>query len=189
MSANTAHNSTSPLTVSSLSAHNHHQDAGVFSGGGLLRTPVTAAAAPAAVATGSGGGGSSHHSHHHTHHIHNAFREAAQGHTHHSPVTLSGAPVLPLLQSKPAAAADDAVGEIESKLSSQLGIKDAEKCAAVAKCLVQQGCSSWGEMLDLGGLFETGDEKADIEGLRKFLQEAGVPLFIAAKLAAYIKKS
>eukprot|EP01034_Spumella_vulgaris_P025628 gene25628-32104_t len=77
---------------------------------------------------------------------------------------------------------------LESHLFQDVGIKDSEKCHSVAVSLVAQGCTSWEDFLDLGSLFTTGNAKDDLDGLRRFLQDAEIPLFIAAKLAAFIKK-
>lgn len=79
--------------------------------------------------------------------------------------------------------------EFESRLQRDAGIRDADQCRAVAQSLVRQGCGTWEDFLDLGGLFAGGSSaREDSENLRRFLAEAGIPLFIAAKLAAYIKR-
>ena len=57
-----------------------------------------------------------------------------------------------------------------------------------AGCLVAMGCTSYVDFIAIGGLFTSAaDGRVDVEKLRVFLHQGGIPLFIAAKLAVFVQ--
>jgi len=72
-------------------------------------------------------------------------------------------------------------------LISDIGVVDIKLAHDAAQCLMRQGCSSYPDLVSLGALFTTPDGSIKSAALRTMLHEAGVPLFVAAKLAAHIE--
>ncbi len=55
-----------------------------------------------------------------------------------------------------------------------------------ASCLLAMGCTSCEDFVSMGTLFALNRGHVDGDKLRGFLNEGGIPLFIAAKLAAFV---
>ena len=78
-------------------------------------------------------------------------------------------------------------------LISDIGVMDIKLAHDAAQCLMRQGCSSYPDLISLGALFCTHSDDDDGSSvhstiaLRSMLYEAGIPLFVAAKLAAHIE--
>lgn len=81
--------------------------------------------------------------------------------------------------------------ELQSQLAQvmlhEVGVKDAFSAQEAAGCLVAMGCSSYIDFVSIGTVFAMADGRIEVEKLRVFLHEGGIPLFIAAKLAVFIQ--
>ena len=73
-------------------------------------------------------------------------------------------------------------------LINDIGVRDIKLAHDAAQCLMRQGCSSYPDLISLGALF-TADSDGSFHSvaLRTMLHEGGIPLFVAAKLAAHIE--
>jgi hypothetical protein len=73
-------------------------------------------------------------------------------------------------------------------LISDIGVRDIKLAHDAAQSLMRQGCSSYPDLISLGALFTTdSDGSFHSAALRTMLHEGGIPLFVAAKLAAHIE--
>jgi hypothetical protein len=79
--------------------------------------------------------------------------------------------------------------EFTTIIMKEAGVRDAFSAEEAAACLVSMGCASVRDFHDMPALFTAGAGELNVDALRGFLREGGVPLFVAAKLAAYLQRS
>jgi hypothetical protein len=82
-------------------------------------------------------------------------------------------------------AVQSALGRLISK---EVGVKDPFCADEAADCLLAMGCGSEEDFVSVGELFASQEAGGvDADKLRAFFHEGGIPLFIAAKLAVYVR--
>jgi hypothetical protein len=99
------------------------------------------------------------------------------------PVGAEGSPQRRLSPEK--AVVQSALGRL---IAEEAGVRDAFCANEAADCLLTMGCGSEEDFVSVGELFSSQEAGGvDADKLRAFFHEGGIPLFIAAKLAVFVR--
>lgn len=84
---------------------------------------------------------------------------------------------------------DALLEQLVRAVAQEAGVKDPSSAREAAECLIGMGCASYSDFVLIGAVFaDPTTGSIAVDKLRVFLHEGGIPLFIAAKLAAFIQK-